>query len=120
MATQEEADALASAIENSAGFVDEVGLGSKVPAGARIPVGGAETKAEVGNAVRGMADCYVRARMRPFGTQRAPSVDGFCKSLVGDRTAEEIARDKSLTAEHILDNLLLCLFDALFLNQSEE
>ena len=118
LATQEEADALASAIETSAGLVDEVGLGSKIPAGARVLVDGAE--ADVGEAVRGMADDYVRTLMRPFGTQRAPLVDGFCKQLVGDRTAEELARDMGLTAEKILDNMLLCLFDALFLKQSEE
>ena len=120
LATQEEADALATAIENSAGCIDEVGLGSKIPEGARVLVDGAETKADVGNAVRGMANGCVRTLMRPFGTKRAPLVDAFCKHLVGDSTAEELARDMGLTAEKILDSMLLCLFDALFLKQSEE
>ena len=122
LATQEGADALATSIENYAHtrFVDEVGPGSKVPAGARILVDGAETKEDVAQAVRGLADHYARALLRPYGTNRAPLVDAFCERVVGDRTAKEIAEEAKLSKEKLLDNLLLCLFDALFLKQAEE
>ena len=58
---------------------------------------------------------------RPFGTQRAPLVDTFCKSLfVPDKNAEQLAGEQLLSAPAFLDRMLLCLFDALWLKQSEE
>ena len=122
LATQEEADALAMVIENCehSRFVDEVGPGSKVPAGARVLVDGAATKADVAKTVRGLANTYVHSLMRPFGTRRAPLVDAFCRRMVGHQTAEELAHDMGISKEKLLDNMLLCLFDALFLKQSEE
>ena len=58
---------------------------------------------------------------RPFGTKRAPLVDAFCKNLfVSDKTAEQRARELLLSAPEFLDRMLLCLFDALWLKQSEE
>ena len=58
---------------------------------------------------------------RPFGTKRAPLVDVFCENLfVSDKTAEQRARGLFLSAPEFLDRMLLCLFDALWLKQSEE
>ena len=113
LATQEDADALAIAIENCehSRFVDEVGPGGKVPAGARILVDGAETKADVAKAVRGLANTYVHSLMRPFGTCRAPPVDAFRRRMVGHQTAEEFAQDIEISKEKLLDNMPLCLFE---------
>ena len=115
LATQEEADAVASAVVNYERFFDVVGAGCKIPAGARALVDGAATKEDVAREVRSLANSYLHVLMRPFGTCRAPPVDVFRKRLVGHETAEEIGMGK----EKLLDNMLLCLFDAMFLKQSE-
>ena len=58
---------------------------------------------------------------RPFGTKRAPLVDAFCESLfVPDKEAEQLAGEQVLSAPAFLDRMLLCLFDALWLKQSED
>ena len=58
---------------------------------------------------------------RPFGTKRAPLVDAFCKSLfVPDKDAEQLAGEQLLSAPAFLDRMLLVLFDALWLKQSED
>ena len=113
VATQEEADAVAAAIVDYGPFFDVVAAGCKIPEGARVLVDGATTKEDVVREVRGMANSYLHVRMRPFGTCRAPPVDGFCKRLVGNATAEEIGTE--MGKEKLLDNMLLCLFDAMFL-----
>ena len=68
LATQEEVDDLALAIEigDSTQFVDEVGRGSKIIAGDRVIVDGPVTKADVATAVRGLANSYVKFLMWPF------------------------------------------------------
>ena len=83
MATQEEVDDLALAIETceSTHFVDEVGRGSKVPVGARVIVDVAATKADVAAAVRGLANSYVNVLIGPFGTCRAPLHDASTNAL---------------------------------------
>ena len=97
--------------------------GSRVPEGARlqldVPVA---TKEDVIAAVSALGTddgwlCFLR---RPFGTKRAPLVDDFCLSLYGDLTAQEIAAAQSLAAPAFLDRMLLCLFDALWLQQSDD
>ena len=48
-------------------------------------------------------------------------MDAFCKSLfVSDKDAEQLAGEQLLSAPAFLDRMLLCLFDALWLKQSEE
>ena len=48
-------------------------------------------------------------------------MDAFCKSLfVPDKDAEQLAGEQLLSAPAFLDRMLLCLFDALWLKQSEE
>ena len=81
---------------------------------------GCETKGDVAQAVRVLANHYANSLMRPFGTCRAPLVDAFCHRMVGQQTAEELAQDMGISREKLFDNMLLCLFDALFLKQSEE
>ena len=87
--------------------------------GARVLVDGAETNEDVSAHIRGMVGFYLRVFTRPFGTCRAPPADAFCKRLIESQTAEEIATADGLSKEQLLDKLLLCLFDALFLKQSE-
>ena len=119
----EEATAIANAVEGCANrkFPDEVGPGCAIPAGARLQVGDLASNEEVVAAVSaiGAGDdrwlCYLS---RPFGTKRAPLADSFCRSLFGDQTAEKIA--DGMPAPAFLDKLLLCLFDALWLEQSED
>ena len=45
-------------------------------------------------------------------------MDAFCKGLFVDRAAREIAGE--MAAPEFLDRMLLCLFDALWLKQSED
>ena len=48
-------------------------------------------------------------------------MDTFCKSLfVPDKNAEQLAGEQLLSAPAFLDRMLLCLFDALWLKQSED
>ena len=76
VATEEEAESLAIAIESCENaFIDEVGLGSKLPPGTRFIVDGTDTAQHVAEHVRGMVGSYVRAFMRPFGTCRTPLHD---------------------------------------------
>ena len=49
-----------------------------------------------------------------------PPADDYCKCLFENHTAEEIATADGLSKEQFLDKLLLCMFDALSLKQSEE
>ena len=68
LASQEEADRLAVAIQSCANtrFFDEVGLGSKLPPGTRIVVDGARTKEDVVKYVRGATGLTICALMRPL------------------------------------------------------
>ena len=119
----EEASAIAASVQGCANgkFPDEVGPGCRIPEGARLQVGSLTSQEDVASAVTaiGAGDdkwlCYLS---RPFGTKRAPLVDSFCRSLFGDQTAEKIA--DGMLAPAFLDKMLLCLFDALWLQQSEE
>ena len=122
----EEASAIALAVEacEHNAFPDEVGKGCRLPEGARLQVdGSAKTKEEVAAAVSALSNgdgwlCYLS---RPFGTKRAPLVDGFCRGLFADdKNAEQFAGEQSLSAPAFLDRMLLCLFDALWLQQSQD
>ena len=123
--SQEEAEALAAAVEGcpNGKFPDEVGEGCKVPCGSRIRVveNDKASKTHVAHAVRNLAGEWVRVLTRPFHTCRAPVCDHFCShTLAAGRecNAETIANDVGLSKESLLDKMLLCLFDALFLKQS--
>ena len=122
----EEVSAIALAVEGCANdkFPDEVGRGCRIPEGARLQVDGPrDTKEDILAAVSALGDedVWLRYLSRPMGTKRAPPVDAFCKNLfVDDMTAEQIAGAQSLSAAAFLDRMLLCLFDALWLKQSEE
>ena len=59
---------------------------------------------------------WLKVLMRPYGTCRAPLVDRFARKL-REKTVEEL--EVEYTKPEILDRMLLCLFDALFLKQSE-
>ena len=118
----EEVGAIATALDgcSSGKFFDEVGKGSRLPEGARLQVGSPKTKEEVLAAVNeiGNGDRWLCYLSRPLGTIRAPLTDAFCKNLFTDRTAREIAGD--MPAPDFFDRMLLCLFDALWLKQSED
>ena len=118
----EEVGAIATALDGctSGKFVDEVGKGSRLPEGARLQVGSPKAKEEVLAAVNeiGNGDRWLCYLSRPLGTIRAPLTDAFCKNLFTDRTAREIAGD--MPAPDFFDRMLLCLFDALWLKQSED
>ncbi len=119
--SQEEADAIANAIERCQrdDFPDEVGAGCELlPVGARVQVDDAKTKSEVIARVKGMGNEWVRVLTRPFGTPRAPITDEFCGTLAS-KSVQDIV-DSGLSKEKMLDGMLLCLFDALFLKQSDE
>ena len=116
--SQDEMDELATAVEKCPRetFTDEVGEGSsRLPAGARVQVDGAQTRAAVVTSLRSLGNDWLRVLMRPFGTRRAPLVDDFYKKTLSKKPVAEI----DLPKEKILDNMLLCLFDALFLKQSD-
>ena len=118
----EEAGVIATALHGctSAKFLDEVGKGCRLPEGARLQVGSPKTKDDVIAAVNeiGNGDRWLCYLSRPIGTRRAPLTDAFCKNLFTDSAAREIAGD--MPAPAFFDRMLLCLFDALWLKQSED
>ena len=122
----EEASAVACAVDGCTKrtFIDEVGKGRcRLPEGARVQLEGPNTKGEVLAELESMGNEgkeWLRFLSRPFGTQRAPLVDSFCRSLFCDSTAETIATEQGLSATEFLDRTLLSLWDALFLQKSEE
>ena len=114
-----QADAIADAIAKCPrqAFVDEVGPGCSLPDGCRVVLDGEYSgKTEVAAAVREIQNDFVIVLMRPYGTPRAPLVDDFGKQLQG-RTIEHL--ETEWTRPQIMDRLLLCLFDALWLKQSD-
>ena len=117
--TKAQAEGIARAIEGCprGAFVDEVGAGCCLPEGCRVLLDEeCQNKESVANIVRAVHNDWLRVRMRPYGTCRAPLVDEFATKL-RDKTVEEL--EVELTKQEILDRMLLCLFDALFLKQSE-
>jgi len=119
---REEARAIAMAVKQCTRgeFPDEVGKGCSLPEGARLQLeGGPKMEQEVIAALNGMDEGWLCFLSRPFGTKRAPLVDTFGLSLFGDKAVGEIASEQSLSAPQCFDRMLLCLFDALFLAQSE-
>ena len=100
-------------------FVDEIGCECRgLPSGCRVVLDGAyTTKTEVAEAIRSFQPGdFVDIFTRPFGTERAPLVDAFGKQL-GSITIAEL--EITMSRPKIVDMMLLSLFDALFLRQSE-
>ena len=101
-------------------FMDEIGYECHgLPSGCRVVLndGAYTTKMEVAEALRGLQPGdFIDVFTRPFGTERAPLVDAFSKKL-GFTTITEL--EDTMSRPKILDMMLLSLFDALFLRQSE-
>ena len=118
---EEEATAIGNAIQqcDRGVFADEVGHGCRLPAGCRLRLDGdPQGREKVAAQVDASTGEWVRILKRPLGTCRAPLVDDFGKQLVA-KTVGDMAREQSLGQAEMLDNMLLCLFDALWLAQSE-
>jgi hypothetical protein len=119
--TQREADALAQGLAECAldAFPDEVGPRCSVlPEGARVllplPTGGLEElRAQAAELVRGSE--RVRYQLRPLGTVREPPLSKTARTLVESGSSLRELADRS--PEEWLDELLLALWDALFLAQ---
>ena len=98
-------------------FVDEVGVACCLPSGSRVLLDGEfSSKAEVAAAVRQIRNDWITVLMRPYETPRSPLVDEFGKNL-RDKTIADL--EAEWTRPQIMDRLLLCLFDALWLKQSD-
>ena len=113
-----QAEAIANAIMSCPrnAFVDEVGPGCCLPEGSKVLLEeSCSSKAEVANAVRETHNDWLKVLMRPYATCRAPLVDRFARKL-REKTVEEL--EVEFTKPEIMDRMLLCLFDALFLKQS--
>jgi len=57
---------------------------------------------------------------RPLRTVRQPPLDPFAQDLLRSDHIKDVAKKLALSKEKLLDKMLLVLFDALFLAQSEE
>ena len=132
MLTEEEAGELAAAIRenHSAKRPDEVGEGSsKLPAGSRVCVGvPVPTKNKnVATCREKIADVVahqsvIKVLLRPFESkQRAPLLDAFAKALAANKqNAKQLARGWGFSIEQLMDQMLLNLWDACSLAQSDE
>ena len=101
-------------------FVDELGLDCQsIPAGSRVILHEQfADKASVVAALRQMQpNISIEILTRPFGTARSPPVDAFGKKLWSGTTVKDLL--ETLEKAEILDRMLLCLHDALFLKEAE-
>ena len=115
-------EAIAHSVEEcrQSAFVDEVGLNCQsIPAGSRVLLQDQfADKASVVRALRQMQpNSHIEILTRPFGTARSPPVDAFGKKLWSGTTVAKLM--DTLEKPEILDRMLLCLHDALFLNECE-
>ena len=63
----------------------------------------------------------IKVLLRPLDSKRAPLLDAFGKALAAEkRKAQTVAREWGLNIEHLMDKMLLVLWDACFLAQSEQ
>ena len=100
-------------------FADEVGSGCKLPAGSRIRLeGDPQTREAEASQLEASTSEWLHVLKRPFGTSCAPPVDDFCKQLFA-KPVGTLAAEQSLDKAEMLDRMLLCVFDALWLAQSE-
>ena len=124
--SQKDAEALARGIEacTSSAFADEVGPGCVLlPAGSRVllDVWGEGTVVErrLGLAAAARTAERVRYQTRPLGTSRQAPLSTTARTLAEapDVPLRQLA---DLSAEHWMDELLLALWDALFLAQATD
>ena len=100
-------------------FVDEVGAGcSCIPEGCRLIVDAVDKKGVL-QYLDGLSDEWIYIYRYPFGTPRQPFVSDLFEDLRDAESMEELATEKEWAKEELVDNLLLILFDALWLAQSE-
>ena len=122
LTSEQEIEYLAQAVETGRkSFVDEVGLYSsegekalaqRIPQGSRlmISLSTGATRLDVAELVRSMEPGQpIRLKKRPMTTSRTPSLDGFSKALMGNKTLQEFL--EKLTHEEVRDKLLLALWD---------
>ena len=120
--TPEQIEAIAAAIERSTGdtkFVDELAFDCPgVPAFSRVRLKEEhKSKTETATAIRSLEpNDLLPILTRPFGTKREPLTDNFGRKLVQTRV-RKLAHELHLEVDAIMDKLLLCLWDALFLEQ---
>ena len=134
--TEESAADIADAIERRRprcvkAFKDEIGPGcSYFPEGSRVLVSAqgpprktvAEERSALAGAVRKLVGKSIPVHTRPLNTIRNPPLDDYALLVLRDPkelSLEDIAKGERLTKEEALDKLLLCLWDALFLDQCE-
>jgi len=122
-----ELEDLAMAIENSKSkcYPDELGDGcDKAISGMRILVDTSASiskdgKAKVIEAIRALPKETVTIPIltRPRGTKLAPPMDETAHALFSEMSLQDIANDRNVDGQGMLDSMLLVLFDALFINQ---
>ena len=79
----------------------------------------ARCRGKIADVVAGQS--VIKVLLRPFDSKRAPLLDAFGKALVVEkRKAQTVAREWGLNIEHLMDKMLLVLWDACFLAQSEQ
>ncbi len=100
-------------------FFDEVGPGSALPDGCRVIFEDASSKDDVVAYLEAITDDWILILKYPFGTPREPFVSELYTELADANSADEFASDLGLTAEEILDRMLLATFDSMWLSQSE-
>jgi len=126
--SREELDDLIAALaaEKPTKYLDELGMDcSKARAGWRLLIdadaaSSANTKKTIIDAVHALPNETVTLQFltRPRETELAPPMDETAKALfIVTSTLEDLASDRHLSQQELLDNMLLVLFDALFLNQ---
>jgi len=122
--SRDELNDLVNAIEanESKKHPNELGAGcGKALPGWRI-LGEAEectNKAQVVEAICALPDETVTLQFltRPIETELAPPMDDTAKALFTESALKDLASDRELSQQGLLDAMLLVLFDALFLNQ---
>ena len=103
-------------------FKDELGVDCQgIAAGSRVVLQKQHAdKASVASAIRMMLpNEYIEILARPCGTARSPPVDAFGKKMLAGKNIPELLKDEGGMLQLLLDKMLLCLHDALFLAQSE-
>lgn len=101
-------------------FVDELGVECQdLLAGSRVVMDKTcSDKASVVAAIRQtQPNDFIEILTRPFGTARTPPVNGFAEKLASATDVAELLQ--TLDKPQLLDRMLLCLHDALFLEQCE-
>ena len=117
-------ESIACSVEacKSAVFKEELGVDCQgIAAGSRVVLQKQHAdKASVASAIRMMLpNEYIEILARPCGTARSPPVDAFGKKMLAGKNIPELLKDEGGMQQLLLDKMLLCLHDALFLAQSE-